>query len=467
MKMSEKKVNVPVVIIGAGLTGLTLAFYLQKKGIDFLVLESENRPGGVIRTFRESGFTFEAGPNTGVLGTLEMMQLFKDLNAGCQLEVANPEAKRRLIWKGERWHSLPGSFRQAITTPLFSFKDKLRILGEPFRRSGKDPLETVASLVKRRMGVSFLEYAVDPFISGIYAGNPDELITRFALPKLYNLEQTYGSFIKGAIKKKFKEKGPQPSREVFSVKGGLQCLINALADAVGRQKIICGIESCGISPKAQQYEIIARSADAQRQILSPVVVSTIGAHGLAALLPFIDKEHLKPILNLEYARVVQVVLGFKKWHGIDINAFGGLVPSKENRKILGVLFTSSFLSGRAPKDGALLNVFMGGSRHPEYFNLPEKEILKIAEHEIRPMMGLEDYKPDLVKVFRYPYAIPQYKADSEARIHAIVKIQQRHEGLILAGNLHEGIGMADRVAQAAHVAEKVETLLNISEKKNP
>jgi len=464
--MSEKTINIPVVIIGAGLTGLALAFYLQRKGIDFLVIEREERPGGVIRTFRENGFTFEAGPNTGVLGNLEMMQLFEDLKAGCQLEIANPEAKRRLIWKHGRWHSLPASLKQAVTTPLFSFKDKLRILGEPFRARGKDPLESVAELVKRRMGASFLDYAVDPFISGIYAGNPDTLITRFALPKLYNLEQTYGSFIKGAIKKKVKEKGPKPSREVFSVKGGLQCLMSALTDAVGRQRIICGMSYTSVSAARNHFEIMAEGPDKKMLIHSPVVVSTVGAHGLGSLMPFVGKDDLEAITSLEYARVVQVVLGFRQWTGSDINAFGGLVPSKEKRRILGVLFTSSFLSGRAPSGGALLNVFMGGARHPEYFNLPEKEILKIVEEELSQMMGLPTYSPDLVKVFRYPYAIPQYGADSATRIQAISQIQQSYPGLILAGNLHEGIGMADRVAQAVHVADKVEALLNVSKMGN-
>jgi protoporphyrinogen/coproporphyrinogen III oxidase len=462
--MFEKPIKIPVVIIGAGLTGLALAFYLQRKGIDFFLIEREGQPGGVIRTFREKGFTFEAGPNTGVLGTLEMMQLFKDLKAGCQLEVANPEAKRRLIWKQGRWHSLPASLKQAVTTPLFSFKDKLRILGEPFRAKGRDPMESVAALVKRRMGVSFLDYAVDPFISGIYAGNPDLLITRFALPKLYNLEQNYGSFIKGAIKKKLKEKGPKPSREVFSVKGGLQCLVNALADAAGRQRIICGVDNSVISPVNQHFEIMAEGPDVKMHIHSPVVVSTIGAHGLGALMPFIGNENLKGITSLDYARVVQVVLGFRQWTGTDINAFGGLVPSKEKRRILGVLFTSSFLSGRAPEGGALLNVFMGGARNPWYYDLTDKQILKIAEEEISEMMGLPNYSPDLVKVFRYPYAIPQYGADSALRIQAISQIQQNYPGLVLAGNLHEGIGMADRVAQAVHVADKIEDLLSILKK---
>ena len=455
-QMIEKK---QVVIIGAGLTGLTLGFYLKKKGIDYVLLEKNERPGGVIHTGYEKGFTYELGPNTGVLGNLEIMQLFEDIAPLCELEVANPEAKRRLIWKEGQWHSLPGSLKQGITTPLFSLKDKIRILGEPFRAKGRNPMESLADMVKRRMGRSFLDYAVDPFVSGIYAGNPDLLITRFALPKLYRLEQDYGSFIGGSIKKNLKEKGPKPSREVFSVKGGLGCLVESLAKSSGTERIILGIEQIVSSLSGNGYTIQSRIGEIKRQFEAPILVSTIGAHGLDNLFPFIPKENLKKITCLEYARVVQVVLGFRKWEGGDINAFGGLVPSKEGRKILGVLFTSSFLSGRAPSGGALLNVFMGGARRPEYFDLSEKEILTIIEEEIGEMMSLPSFNPDLIKIYRYRHAIPQYTADSVERIRAIQEIHESFRGLILAGNIHEGIGMADRVAQASHVAEQLRKML--------
>ncbi len=460
--MNENPLTCPVVIVGAGLTGITLAFYLQKRGIDFLLVERQERPGGVISTFCESGFTYEAGPNTGVLGNLEMMQLFTDLEGECRLEVANPEAKRRLIWKQGRWHSLPASLKEAIDTPLFSFNDKLRFLGEPFRPKGTNPLESVADLVKRRMGESFLDYAVDPFISGVYAGNPHELITQYALPKLFNLEQTYGSFTLGALAKKFIEKGPKPSGEVFSAKGGLENLINALVNKIGRHRIVFGAKNCQVTAIHNHFKVSALNPNQNIQINSQVVVSTVGSNNLEALLPFVDTQHLKAILNLDYAKVVQVVMGFGQWKGIGINAFGGLVPSKENRRILGVLFTSSFLSGRAPAGGALLNVFMGGSRHPGFINLSDKEILQFTREEICEMMGLNAFNPDVVRVFRYPYAIPQYGAGSAQRIEAIGQVQQRHRGLFLAGNLHSGIGMADRVAQAVSLAEKIETFFNFS-----
>ncbi len=451
--MMETYRQTRVLIIGAGLTGLTLAYYLKKKDIDFIILEKEERPGGVIRTFQEKGFVYEAGPNTGVLSNFESVELFRDLEGKCRLEIANPEAKRRLIWKKDSWHALPAGLSQAVKTPLFTFSDKLRLLGETFRSRGKQPLESVAGLVKRRMGKSFLDYAVDPFISGIYAGDPDYLITRYALPKLYNLEQTYGSFIRGALRKKLVEKIPQPPKEVFSVEGGLENLIKALETRVGKQNIFYGAGQtrAGVAPGGYKVQTIASGQ--QIEIDAQTLVSTVGAYHLTELFPFIPPRDINILGQLKYAGIVQMVLGFDNWTGCNLNAFGGLVPSREKRKILGVLFTSSFLSRRAPNGGALLNVFLGGMRNPDYFGLSDQEIIRIVKEELLEMMELQEFNPALVEVFRYKHAIPQYGKDSQERIDTILKLQQSYPGLILAGNIHEGIGMADRIAQGMRIAQ--------------
>ncbi len=189
------------IVIGAGITGLTCAFQLRRRHIDAEVLECQNRVGGQIHTFHINGFTFESGPNTGVVKHPEVAELFEQLADKCQLETALESSKRRLIWKDDRFHNLPSSLPTAIATPLFTWKDKLRILGEPWRKRGTDPNESVGSLAERRLGKSYVDYAVDPFLSGVYAGDPYKLPTRLALPKLYRLEQDYGSFIRGSIAK--------------------------------------------------------------------------------------------------------------------------------------------------------------------------------------------------------------------------------------------------------------------------
>ena len=109
-----------VVVIGAGLTGLTTAFHLKRKGYQVLVLEKQDRVGGQIQTHTQDGFTFESGPNTGVVSFPEVAELFQALDGRCQIEIARESSKRRLIWKGKRFHALPSGPLQAVTTPLFT-----------------------------------------------------------------------------------------------------------------------------------------------------------------------------------------------------------------------------------------------------------------------------------------------------------------------------------------------------------
>lgn len=448
-----------VIIIGAGLTGLTAAFYLKKAGLDVAIVEKANRTGGVIQSHAQNEFLFESGPNTGVLSNPEVVELFDDLGDDCKLITANPKAKKRLIWKGGRWHALPSGLISAINTPLFTLKDKIRVLGEPWRKPGTNPMENLSDFVKRRLGESFLDYAVDPFVSGVYAGDTDYLIPKYALAKLYNLEQQYGSFIKGQMKMaKERKKDPRfdkVTREVYSAEGGLQIMIEALTKNIGDENIYLAAGNVQIEPLNDGFSTECRINGKQLQFNTSKVVTTVGAYVLPEILPFVDKQILHPFENLKYAKVVQVILGFKHWDGIDINAFGGLVPSKERKKILGVLFTSSFFAGRAPKGGALLSVFLGGIRKPEQIEMHDEVLLDMLSEEIPAMMGLKTFAPDLIKVFRYPHAIPQYGADSKERLESINTIQQKYPGLILAGGIRDGIGMADRIKQARTITDEI------------
>jgi oxygen-dependent protoporphyrinogen oxidase len=450
------KSNPDIVIMGAGLTGLTLAYYLKKGGKNVIVIEREAKAGGVISTVSENGFIFESGPNTGVLSTPEIAALFEDINDGCHLETANPKSKKRLILKNGKWRPLPSGPFSAVTTPLFTFKDKFRILGEPFRKPGTDPDETLAQLVRRRMGESFLDYAVDPFISGIYAGDPAKLVTRYALPKLYALEQKYGSFIKGAVKKAKEPKTEAQKKatgEVFSVKHGLGKLIEALGNELGKDSLLTGISAPVIIRINEGYKLSFRNLqDEYTEIFTPVLVTTFGGDLLERTLSFIPEQSLRPVTTTKYAAVVQVAAGYKTWRGFPLDAFGGLVPSKEKRGVLGILFPSAIFSGRAPENGALLSVFLGGIKKPEVILKSDTDIRNIVLNEIKETLGSES-DPDLFRIFRYTHAIPQYEISTGERLECIKKMQEQYPGLILAGNIRDGIGMADRVKQAKQIAE--------------
>lgn len=445
-----------VVILGAGITGLITAHHLKKKGIDFCILEKSDRVGGVINSVNENGFTYEEGPNSGVIGNVEVLRLFEELKDACVLEEANENVKKRYILKNGKWEALPSSLINAIKTPLFTLKDKFKILGEPFRQAGKIPNESLAGLVKRRLGQSFLDYAIDPFILGVYAGDPNRLITRFALPKLYNLEQQYGSFIGGSIKKKFEpktEEEKQVTRGVFSVKGGLVSLINALKNRIGDENIHLELSNISVRQSDKHYIVSYFTKDGVlTELETKKVISTIGAYELDKVLPFVRAEVISQITNLYYAPVIEVILGFNRWRGMKLDAFGGLIPFKENREILGVLFMSALFKERAPKDGALFSIFMGGVRKPEICDLSINQIKEIIKREICQVMKTDDFEPDLFKIIHHKWAIPQYDADTEYRLKAVEMLQMVYPGLIIGGNLRNGIGMADRILQAKMLA---------------
>lgn len=444
-----------VIIIGAGLTGLALGVKLKKKNIKFRILEKNKYPGGVISTEQENGFVYECGPNTGVYSSPELVSLFDDLDGLCELETADRKANKRYIWKKGKWHAVPSGLFSAVGTPLFSLHDKFRILGEPFRKPGNDPHESLADLVRRRMGQSFLDYAINPFIAGVYAGDPEKLITKFALPKLYNLEQNYGSFIRGAIKKAKEPKTElerRATKEVFSVKGGLKNLINAMEEYIGKENILLNCTQTSVNIKGGKYLCSTLAGGSEHEFECDRVVTTTGSESLESLLPFVEKERIKVITGIKHARIIQVAVGFKKWDGHDLDAFGGLVPEKEKRKVLGILFPSAIFSGRGPEGGALLSIFMGGSRNPEIFAMDDDEIISMARTELDRMMKTKR-EPELVKIFRYEKAIPQYELSSEKRFETIDSLQTQYPGLFIAGNIRDGIGMADRVRQAGQIAD--------------
>ena len=457
--------TVTVAVIGAGITGLTCAWHLRKRGVNVVLLEKEDRIGGLIKTVEEDGFVFESGPNTGVVKYPEVAELFDDLQE-CQLETARESSKRRLIWKGDRFHELPSGLWSAIATPLFTFADKLRILGEPWRSKGTNPNESVGALAERRLGKSFVDYAVDPFLSGVYAGDPYKLPTRVALPRLYQLEQNYGSFIRGSIalaKIPKTERDRRATKKVFSAQGGFSHLVEALGRAIGTDHIVTGCHNMNIQPQSDGSWTITYKNAPLSALSSPLttlhaqhVITTCPAYALPELLPFVDKETMSRLSNLYYAPVVQIGVGIKDTGNIRWEAFGGLVPSREKRDMLGILMPSACFTGRAPEQGAAFAYFIGGTRHPEYLDKSDHELKTIVNQSLSEMLNFPQGKQaDVVKIFRHRRAIPQYMPNTDDRLEAVKSIERRFPTLHISGNLKDGIGMGDRIKQATDLAAQL------------
>ncbi len=438
-----------IVVVGAGLTGLVTAYRLQKQGKSVLVVEKSSRPGGTIQTLHENGYTIETGPNTGSLANEETVNLFKSLK-DCKLEIANKEAHRRLIWKNGKLRALPSGIFSGLFTSLFSWKDKLGIPFEPFRKRGTDPGESVADFAKRRLGNSFYDYAVDPFISGIYAGNPEELSIKYALPKLYALEANHGGFIRGSIAKAGDlkaERAKGVSKEVFSVEGGLNNLVAALVAEIGQENILLDTNTTILQTNKGNCTV---SLNNNSEVECSQIISTVSAHCLPELFPFVPDDLMSKINNLRYAAVVQiaVVISKKSVDFNDLHAFGALIPSREGRKILGVLYPSVCFKNRCPKDEALLSVFMGGMRHPEMVHWSDDKIRDLVKSELKILYRRPELDLQILCISRHSHAIPQYEYNTGERINAIAEFEKLYTGITIAGNATGGIGMSHRIKQA-------------------
>lgn len=454
--------SIDCLVVGGGLTGLTLAYHLARRGHSTHLLERTTRLGGQIQSHHTEGFVYEQGPSTGIISRPEVAELIEALGLERQLRLALPTARRRLILKGGRFHPLPTGLISALTTPLFSLRDKLGILCEPWRKRGTDPQETIASIARRRLGESYYRYAVDPFVGGIYAGDAERLVVRHALPRLYALEARYGSFVRGAIAK---ARTPRTERErratgaTFSLEGGLSTLTNALAQQLPPGTAIVGAEITALEPQTEGgWRVEWRSSEGTRVCYARSIATAIPPKALCNLLPEVSPELQASLGSMRYAPVVQVAVGYRHIEGTDFEAFGGLVPRYEDAEVLGILNPSAGFEGRAPIGGMLLSVFLGGMRSPWLIDYSDEEIRSLVAHRLGSWLGIRQ-TPDLWRIFRHREAIPQYEATTDERLEAIRDLEATYPGLIIGGNMHGGIGMADRIAQATQLADRLEEIL--------
>ena len=437
-----------VAIIGAGITGLTAGFELKQRDIDCTVFEASDREGGCIRTVREEGFLVECGPNSILDTHPNLGKLIARLGLEGNKLPAKPASNNRFIVRDGKPVVLPTSPPAFIQSKAFSAKAKLRLLREPFIKSKSNEQESLADFVVRRLGREFLDYAINPFVSGVYAGDPEKLATIHAFPKLYELEQEYGSLIKGAIKgaKKRKKRAETASKDarMFTFDDGMDVLPRQLAaklgDAVRLNAPVAGFRFLGNgnwSVNGEEYTD---------------VLLAVPAHTMPQLDTPVD---LSPFSEIYYPPVASLSLGF----GINqfmhpLNGFGMLIPKIENRFSLGALFPSSIFSGRAPGGMALLTVFIGGSQSPERALMDEDEMLAHVLKDLKELLGL-DGKPDFKHLSVYPQAIPQYVVGYGKYLDHMKRIETNHPGIHFAGHYRDGISVANSILSGIDVAERI------------
>ena len=493
----------PVAIIGAGITGLTAAFYLKRKGIPVTVYEASGRVGGVIQSLRQDGWLAEFGPNTLLETSPKIGQLVRDAGLQSRRIDPDPKAEARYVVRYKRPIAMPGSPLGFFTTKLFTAGAKLAVLREPFvprRRDGVE--ESIAQFVVRRLNQEFLDQAIDALVAGIYAGDPHRLSLTHAFPKLKALEDNYGSLIKGQI---FGARDRKKSGEVakdrapkFSFDEGLQVLPDTLAvqlgDAVKLNTAVTQLAqttdgwvlalSEGRVPRAPEIgdsqSSPLRNFEAEHSAViycgtaftlaelkvelsagvgragSPLPAARSnandGAHGVTRPTGTLD---LSSFSEIRYPPVASVVLGFRRedvTHPCE--GFGMLIPKIEGYKILGTIFSSSLFPNRAPAGHLTLTSYIGGERYPELALLPAEKMVALVCEDLRALLGVTG-KPAFQHCVLYPKAIPQYNVGYGRYRKLMNAIENKAAGLFFAGHYRDGVSLGDTIVSGVNIVERV------------
>jgi protoporphyrinogen/coproporphyrinogen III oxidase len=434
-------------VVGGGISGLTTAFHLARRGLRVAVLEASHRVGGAIETYADGGWRFEMGPST----VLEKDESFGRLLRDCGLEeekiTALPAAKRRFLYKDGRLVPLPGGPVGFLKTPLFPWTAKLRLLREPWiGRPTGDVEESIAELVRRRLGQAFLDYAVGPFVSGVYAGDPERLSVRWAVPKIHDLEREHGSLIRGALARR---KGPAPSGAMISFREGLEALPRKLAREIGDVRTGVACERVVRSDGGFRAETSAGPVEAERVVLA------VPADIVARLLDEATAGASRLFAEIPYAAVAVVPFGWRREDvGHPLDGFGFLAPRREGLRVLGCLFPSQIFPGRAPEGHVALAAIAGGRTDPEIVGWDDERIVSTIVGELRGPLGLRG-EPAFQLVRRWSRAIPQYELGHGRFVDRAREIERTLPGLRIGGNFLAGVSVPDCIRNATAMAEEM------------
>ena len=446
------KNNNDIAIVGSGITGLSAGFRLKKCGYKVTVFEKNSMPGGAVRSVQQGDYLTEYGPNTILLKDRVIADLFDELSLTAKIKEANPEASKRYIVKNGKLTALPGSMMGAIKTPLFSLPGKLRVLIEPFIKRSSDPDQTVADFVERRLGREVLDYAINPFVAGIFANSPDSLSLRHAFPVMHDMEEEYGSLIAGALlgAQKRRSEG-RIERKLISFDNVLQCVPDRLASEleIRHNSRVTSIERRG---DGWYVECSGKDSGPYGQLIMNVPLYLMSE----IRLPFqrqiaaINSEVYYPPLSVIHIAVKKDMVEH------DLDGFGFLVPEKENRNILGALFSSTLFEGRVPLDQHLLTVFVGGGRQPELAELKSEQLFDLVLLELKELIGLKGEPTFKDHVF-WPKSIPAYHVGYDDIEQQILEIEQSSKELHIAGNFRYGISVPDCIRNGLNYAELIMT----------
>jgi oxygen-dependent protoporphyrinogen oxidase len=339
----------------------------------------------------------------------------------------------------------------------------MRLALEPFiGRSEDGYYQSISEFVSRRLGKEFLDYAINPFVSGVYAGDPDKLSVKSAFPKLYALEENYGGLIKGMIKgakeRKKRDEESKQSAKMFSFVNGMQTFPKAIANNLNAT-IEFNSEVDQITKENDQWKVRYKSSGYEKEIHTDVVYSTIPSHTISAILKDVDPKVSEHLDDIYYPPVMVLYLGYdKKQIGQQLDGFGYLIPSKEKKTFLGAIWSSTIFKHRAEEDKASFTLFIGGARAPHLFEHNHDELIQTVINEFQDIMQITG-EPVFKENKFWKKAIPQYNIGYIEHERYFDEFEKNNPGLFLGGNYRGGISVGDCMKNSWTNFEKVKNYI--------
>jgi oxygen-dependent protoporphyrinogen oxidase len=445
-----------VVVIGGGISGLACAYRLQHRGVPVTLLEASERPGGLIGTVEKDGFLFESGPQS-FQGTEALLQLIRELGIDGELCTAEPKAPRYVL-RNSKLLEIPMSPQAILGTSLLGLGSRWKVVSEPFRKTHPpDEEESVAKFVRRKFGHEILEYLVSPFVSGVYAGDPEKLSLRAAFPTLEEWEREYGSVLRGAMKSRStrprESSGPPP---LCSFRHGISTLANTLAARLGdcfrAGARADSLRPCEAGGGGHSQIQITRHGQSETLVASAVVIATpapVASHLIHTIAPSL----VQTFAGIAYAPVAVVGLGYyDKQIGQPIDGFGVLIPRAEKVRTLGIIWNSSLFAGRAGEGRVALTGIIGGATDPSVVDESDETIASIVQLDCESVLDITG-APILSCVWKHPKALPQYNLGHSHVVKAIRESTRSTPGLFFTGNYLSGPSIGKCVEEGLATAE--------------
>lgn len=439
-------------VLGGGISGLALGAWAVEAGLRVAVFESSDRPGGVMDSARSGPFLFEVGPNT----VLDRDPSFDDLLRWAGLEnraLRVPmRGMARYIWHAGRLHAVPSSPISALTTGLFSWGGKLRVLREPWIPAVKED-ESLEAFAVRRLGREAYERALVPMVSGISGGDPARMSTEFSFPLMKALEREGGGLFRGMLARR-KLPGAPPRRplHMISFPDGLGELPRAIAARLG-DRYLSGRTVDRLTPLTGGAGFELR-AGAEHWISREVALCAPASTAAAWIRPWAPEAAVR-LDAVHYCPLSVVGLGVERGSLKLPPGFGFLTTKGSGVRVLGAIFNSTFFPGRAPEGLELLTVMLGSDRDPQAASLPDDELLAQVRRDLATVLGWNGRAAE-TRIMRWPAAIPQYGLDHALLLGALEAAETRFPGLHFFGNWRGGAAVGERVRLARELADRLQ-----------